>query len=433
MKDFLRYLNKNHVIAIVLQILLCTGIYLLRENTVLPAQAVAYVNLTAGCVLVILLYQGARKRIFRWTYVLCLLTAMFVFNRFYDETAFAETFHVALHHFLLAAGAIVGVVIAYPYLRRVAQALSAALGRWAQRAAEEEVLRRAELAQKEQRRAQTGGPRAPVPSYRGAPQKTHADGSRQENERGPNAAQGEQTVDTQGQGHELTPFDQAGDPHPLFVLIVFILLLALAGLMIFAGYSAQGSALFEKLTSVNLLTAIFSVAAFFLMMVFCAGLIVALIIEWSRILSDIFHSRRTGGWYFLYAFGLFLISWFIYNRFSLDMDNVLDILVDGKLFTPPLLFSVLVPIFLIFTENIISFIRKPHEALQQYGVQILKIAEQIVQSLLNFIQFVTGDYLTTIIELTEEDEDSDTGETPLANKGTEPTTGESEEKNDDAK
>ena len=83
-----------------------------------------------------------------------------------------------------------------------------------------------------------------------------------------------------------------------------------------------------------------------------------------------------------------------------------DLLVNVKLFTFPLILSVLIPVFLIFAENIVTFLKQNEDArdvLDTCKDKTIKIAENIVDALLTFVEFVTSDYLKTMIDLTKEE------------------------------
>lgn len=77
------------------------------------------------------------------------------------------------------------------------------------------------------------------------------------------------------------------------------------------------------------------------------------------------------------------------------------------MFTFPLVLSILIPIFIIFAENIIEFTtsnKRIKKALKKCGKQTIRISKGIVQSLLDFIELATKDFLSLVIEITKADE-----------------------------
>lgn len=142
-------------------------------------------------------------------------------------------------------------------------------------------------------------------------------------------------------------------------------------------------------------------------MVFVVGMTVSLVIKWFQIICEIIMKQNKGNFYFLYAIGLFLVSQYIYTNYQITTDDFADILLTGKLFTFPLILSVIIPMFLVFTENIITFTKENQQVkdiLNKFVDKTLGIVKGSFNALLLFIEFVTKDYLTTLIDLTSNDD-----------------------------
>ena len=100
-------------------------------------ETVAYVNLTATCICLWMLYNAARKKHIRWRYLIGVLLAAFVFNRFYDEEAFLNQFHFKLIYFVAVISIISFLVIIYPYIKTIILKISLLLEKWVERREEE--------------------------------------------------------------------------------------------------------------------------------------------------------------------------------------------------------------------------------------------------------------------------------------------------------
>lgn len=133
MKKLIEYLNNNKIISIILIGVFCSVLFIVRENMEFQQETVAYVNLTATCICLWMLYNAARKKHIRWRYLIGVLLAAFVFNRFYDEEAFLNQFHFKLIYFVAVISIISFLVIIYPYIKTMILKISLLLEKWVER------------------------------------------------------------------------------------------------------------------------------------------------------------------------------------------------------------------------------------------------------------------------------------------------------------
>ena len=184
----------------------------------------------------------------------------------------------------------------------------------------------------------------------------------------------------------------------VFIMILFVLLIV---------WSINKPVdIMENINIRNLPTIILSLAVLIMFVAFCSGITISLIIKWIQIIVAVLKNQHQGELYFVYACALFFFSQYIFINYPYTTDDVADLLVNGKLFTFPLILSVLIPVFLIFAENIVTFLKQNEDArdvLDTCKDKTIKIAENIVDALLTFVEFVTSDYLKTMIDLTKEE------------------------------
>lgn len=380
MKDLFEYLKKSNVIVTVLILLFCSVTYALRENVEFQEQTIEYINLAAIGILMVMVYTAVRKRFIRWSYIVCVLLMIFVFNRFYDKTSFEKIFPFNRQFFFVAVGIVSIIAIFYPFIKDFLQKIKSPLERWVEH--REGVEKQG---QHSRRRKRAFG------KYKNSTEMA-------DEASGDGGVHG--SDEAESKRHEKNSIVNIA----LFFLVLMTLIIV-SGFLLFVVSSTQVSSVIEKMTSENMLTVILSFIVSFLLIVFFVGIIVSLLIKWVRIIIDIIKERRKGETYFILAICLFIISQYIFSVYPHSTDDVADILINGELFTFPLILCILIPVFLIFAENIASYSQSNDRIKKEWKIckdKAIDIASGIILSLLNFIQFVTSDYLRDIIELTEE-------------------------------
>lgn len=398
MKKFIEYLSKNNIISIIVTGIFCSVIYVLRENIEFRKVTVNYINLAAICLLLWMFYNAARKIYTRWRYIVCLLFAIFVFNRFYDEEVFLHVFHFDLINFVTAVGVIGLLVVFYPFIKRFfvwsAMKISALFEKWVERREmdeEEHKIRIKERSVKNKKKNNT----KTKERVSGVSDGTFHD----LDEGSPDKKEPSETKINKNKS-------QNGIASIISVVAFIAIFVALTGI-VFGSSSSQVMNIMEKATSSNRMNAILSVVVIMLLLVFATGIIVSLVIKWGQIVIGISRNQQKQEMYFVFACCLFLVSQHILTNYSFTTDDLANLLLGGKLFTFPLILSILIPIFIIFAENIIDFAtnnRKIKKALEKCGKQTIRIAKGIIQSLLDFIELVTKDFLSMVLEIAKEDE-----------------------------
>ena len=412
MKDFLKYLKDNRVLVTAFQIILCSIIYWFRENRYITPQTIVYINLIAAFVLVLLFYQASRKNHIRWSYILCVLSTLFIFNRLYDKTVFIAMFHFEQTYFFVAFGVISVFVVTYPYLKRFVKSFNAVLskflGSWANDQAKQDEQHQQEAKKRQQKAEQKRAAQQSATKFDSTTgtSKTAVDTEMTENTSGGTTEGAESRGKSSDKNRRQVEKDSVNQPANVITLLS---LLAIMGVLLAPAFFNKGSDLVARITSENLLTVVLSLAATIMLLVFLSGLIVSLVAKWIQIVIDIKNNRSKGGVYFLYACGLFLVSQYIYTHYSPTLDDSANLLLDGRLFTFPLVLSILFPLFLIFTENLVmlfsSVTKKEESILGNCTNHMIEIVKNILNSLFVFIEFVTSDFLSTIIELAEENDE----------------------------
>lgn len=382
LKKFYQYLKDSNFIATVLIVVSCSITYALRENIEFKSQMITFVNLILLGIFSILCFNSSRKHYVQWSYILCNLSVLFVFNKLYDEIVFFEVFRFRLSIFIIILGVIVSIIVFYPFFKKFVKWISCLLEIWTTN----KINKKEKYRKKEEEQIET----------------VKNDLSNTKS-------------DEQIKSEEIKSVDETKDnvshrlgkiAHYLLYTIIFCGLLFITVFM-FLFATKQDSSIIEKITSENLLTVIISIVMTFVFLVFIAGILISLIVKWLQIIFQIITKQQKGDFYFIYAFCLFLISQYIFDNYSYTVDDFADLLLSGKFLTFPLVLSILIPVFLIFTESIIHYTNvneKIKNILKKYANKAWIIAEGIVDSLFAFIRFVTSDFITTIIDLTKEDE-----------------------------
>lgn len=414
MKKFFDYLKKNNITITLLIIFLCSITFLIAENVEFQSHFITYINLMAYGVLAVIFFYATRKHHIRWSVIICIFLLIFIFNRYYDESVFLNTFHFRLLYFFVVLAAIVVFAILYPFIKEMFMRLSDYLGEWTKYKSAKDEQRRKELEKRyknrKEKRAESRNAKEQFNSkLRGMDDtgKSHDIGEIEKSKElvREDVLEKNQLYENNLQKHQLS--NDNIQSHPILFTLVFIALLVSSVALLFVFYFVNASNFFINITSRNLPTVILSFVITFMMLVFVVGMIVSLFFKWTQIIIGIIKKQHKGEMYFVFACCLFLFSQYIFNNYSYTTDDFANLLLGGNLFTFPLILSILVPIFLIFAENIISFSTNNPEivdALNDCTKQTIKIARGIIKSLLTFIEFVTSDYLSSIIELTKEND-----------------------------
>lgn len=386
MKKFWLYLKDNNIITSILIIIFCTIVFILRENVDFQSQTIVYVNLILVGLFFLMLYNAVRKHYIRYKYILCIVFVLFVFNKYYNEEVFWKTFHFKALYFYIIIGFVAVIGILLPVIKNCLKRsfgwISNGLGEWTRKRLEEEKRSREKDEKKHVIKRKT------INTINEGEKEKRSDDSKIEKKYKKKIPYKKDVI--------------------LFILVFFVLFLTPIGLLVFS-VNEQSLNILERITYNNISTAVLSLAVTVVFLVFVTGIMVSLIIKWYQIIKDIICERHKGEMYFVYACGLFFVSQYVFSNYSYTTDDIADLLLSGKIFTFPLVLSILVPIFLIFAENIVAFTSKNPEIknkLKKSADRTINIANGIIDSLLTFIQFVTSDYLSTIIELSDEDDSS---------------------------
>lgn len=368
------FIRDNNIIEMIVVIALCSCIFFLRENINLKPQTVVYVNLIGSGVFLYILFLASRHYAIRCYYVVCILSILFVFNRFYDEIYFEKVFHFQLIYFVGMLFLLMFFVIIFPVLRKNFKKSSAVSknNKLVNTISKEDTIIFPEEIKKV---------------------------SIENNER--NIINEKSNLDNNDTSSEKSK--------KLYSLLFIAFTLVVFGLSI--GFiilitSSDNMKIMKKITSENLLSVMTSFIALLILLFFTSGMLISLLVKWFQIIIGIIKNQHEGEIYFLFAFGLALISQFVFPNETYTGDDIADFFLEGKIFTFPLVLSILIPVFLIFAENIVSFTKNNkeiHSALIECEHQTIKIAKGIVKSLLNFIEFATSDYLGTLIDFTKDD------------------------------
>ena len=327
------------------------------------------------------------------------LLAAFVFNRFYDEEAFLNQFHFKLIYFVAVISIICFLVIIYPYIKTIILKISLLLEKWVERReAEKEDYR---IRQEEQNK-------------KNEEKKKGKDRKREKRKREI------QEIGTAEMDADVSGYTESGDLQDIgkpdgrkgsildvVFILAFIATFVCLACIVFLGAPAQATKITERITSDNWMNLLLSLATILILLVFVTGIMVSLAIKWMQIIKGIVRNQHKREMYFVFACGLFLLSQQIFTSYSFTTDDVANLILSGKLFTFPLVLSILIPIFIIFAENIIEFTtsnKKIKKALKKCGKQTIRISKGIVQSLLDFIELATKDFLSLVIEITKADE-----------------------------
>ena len=354
-------LYENIIFLAIIQIILCTSTYFLVENVVFEPQTVTFINLAAACIIMLLVYNALQKDYLKLRPIVCFLLLMFVFNRLYDKAVFFAIFHFDLIYFLIFVGVVIFVGILLLFIKKYLMHF------------ENNTLEDVDI---EDSSENTGAPEQDTSS--GARKMSHVHNPKKVN---------------------------SSTKQQFFLGFFLILLVFIAGAFLFCITSESN--VLDLFSSENPQNILLSLSGTFFLIIFATGMITAIGIKWIKVIVSMIRAGHEGDTYFLVACGLFLFSQYVFTNYPITIDNVADFFIEGKLFSFPLILSILIPVFAIFAENLIRVTSKNEfikEDLDKCAKMTAKIATGIVKSLLTFIKFVTRDYLCSIIKLTKEDE-----------------------------
>lgn len=381
MKVSIQYLKNHNVFVTFLIIILCSITYLIRKNIDFTTQSITYINLTIISVFIVVLYNAVRRHYIVWRYVVCLFMLFFVFNRYYDDKIFFKTFHFKLLYFWIGVSLVVIIAIFYPYLNKFFIQIVEFFNEWGRQIekTDEDYL------PEYQKRNNLGG------IFMG-----------NESDIAENRKYNGNTVEKPDKGYKNTI--------TILYLFIFIIQLILPIVLFFVSSSSAFIEIMKKINSKNFPTIILSFIEIIILLVFATGLIVSLFTKWCQIIHGIVMNQQKGEKYFVLACSLLLVSQYILKNHPYSTDDFANLLLDGKLFTFPLILLILIPIFLIFAENIKAFTKRNElieNTIKNCANRTIEIGTSIIDSLLTFIEFVTSDFLSSIIDITKEDEEGD--------------------------
>ena len=274
MKKLIEYLNNNKIISIILIGVFCSVLFIVRENMEFQQETVAYVNLTATCICLWMLYNAARKKHIRWRYLIGVLLAAFVFNRFYDEEAFLNQFHFKLIYFVAVISIISFLVIIYPYIKTMILKISLLLEKWVERReAEKEDYR---IRQEEQNK-------------KNEEKKKGKDRKREKRKREI------QEIGTAEMDADVSGYTESGDLQDIgkpdgrkgsildvVFILAFIATFVCLACIVFLGAPAQATKITERITSDNWMNLLLSLVTILILLVFVIGIMVSLAIKWMQ-------------------------------------------------------------------------------------------------------------------------------------------------------
>lgn len=388
MRKYFKYMKDNNIFAMLYIILICLMVYFLRNNVKFDSQEITLINILAICFIMLILSNAIKKHYIRWRNLICILLSIFIFNHLYDQTVFKNVFHFELLYFLIGVFSITFLIIIFPIIKDFFKKFANFLENWALKKVKDErknsKWKKNNINVKQQEIKQNKPIEINNIELNQSPDPENHENTKMEEE----------------------PYNRKASLNPFWSGIIFIVLFISSSLLLYVTFSSQTENIITKITSENMLNTVLTFFVILISLFFVTGIIFSIIIKWVQIISQIITNQHKGEIYFVLACCLFIFSQYVFTHYSFTTDDLADFILNGKLFTFPLILSILIPVFLIFAENIISFSKTNKtvkKALKESADQSIRIASGIVSSLLTFIEFVTSDYLTSIIELTKED------------------------------
>ena len=400
MRQIWYYIKKNRIHLMAFIIIICSVTYVLQENNIFGSQTVTYLNFVLVGILIMWIHNIVNMTCSDKWVVICILLELSVLNRLYDEIIFQEIFHFKQQTFVIVGIAIALIFNFYPiFKRKIIEMRREKLSTNNSDSTYNQSIIRRDLSQTEDIQYKYLAKKRNKKSVDA--KAIDASNIIEQNDTLRHATENKIDKILKIIEKKLTWF---------LIMCIFIILPVIMIWIIFS-VNANGiidvKKIFEGFTLQNFMNIIVSLAITFMFMVFVVGMTVSLVIKWFQIICEIIMKQNKGNFYFLYAIGLFLVSQYIYTNYQITTDDFADILLTGKLFTFPLILSVIIPMFLVFTENIITFTKENQQVkdiLNKFVDKTLGIVKGSFNALLLFIEFVTKDYLTTLIDLTSNDD-----------------------------
>lgn len=387
-------INRNGWLPPMVSIIICVVAYWQLQNRELSSQLLNLINLFFLISEIFFAFRWIRKKQSTECWVYCVLMLTVIFNRLYEPDVFQNLFHIPFSY------AVIGVVgygvlrVAGYYIFKIMKGAADI----AKEAADGWIT-----AENEKR---AGGVAVKHDSQRDSfYQKRSGDKAENDKERGKSIER--------GNGHVL-----------IFLILISLVIPIVCGkiiitsLPLFIETYAKETEPSAIMSFINMGVAIFTTIVIVLIMwAAFLGLLIEIWFAGVHLWEDLkssFNDKNKMSSLTIKLFvhtiivGIICIYWYSNNSFEVDDFN--DLLLNGRIFIYPIAIAVIMPVYLL----LVNWITNPNnikQLLEGEGEeneikQLLKdISIGTITTLLNFIKFVTKDFLTAIQNLVWEDEE----------------------------
>lgn len=170
---------------------------------------------------------------------------------------------------------------------------------------------------------------------------------------------------------------------------------------------------YEEIEAEHILRNVNMLIPFALIGLLATIVIFILLCTYSKLVRVMIHILKGEDSPTIYVLGILLVSLFVSKSGYFSQDQILNFFTEGNFFSFPIVAVIIYPFF-VLSANTLNQLLKDHRVYQKMldaasalAKKVLKIVYDIMDSTIRLIQFVTSDFLGSmlaIIEATEEEE-----------------------------
>lgn len=414
-----KYLNKSFWFRPTLVTLICVTAFSLSKDRTFSSHIIIAINLFFLICGLFLLFQLIQKKHNVECWIYCVLILAITMNKLYDPSVFSMRFHFSYIYGWVVIVIFGMIRIAGDYILRIlkstADIVGAAAEGWAM--ADDEKKRRHEI-EKKQRDAERTRNNSVQAS------KKYANMFQEKTQKNEASTGIPETKDYAGRGilPELPPGDRI-----IFIVLLLVSLIipVICGSIFlsnlspyFEAYSSDTD--FKTITALlNLSFSVFTMLIFLLIMwaVFL-GILLEIWFCGRKLLSELNASlvKNEAETSFpikllIHTIAVIIICIYLSNNKMLTSDELNNLLTDGRLIVYPVAIAVVIPVYFVLVDwitnksNWTGFMKS--DRVKEIKKLLLEISVGSIMTLLNFIKFVTNDFLMSIQELAIEEEEKE--------------------------
>lgn len=374
--------------------------YLIRKDMIISDNAITMINIGIGLFLLLIFYQTIKDRkfpIFRSSFIVLF---GFITNQFYISEKFYTEFHIELKEAYMY-GAVIGIlcIIVPIFLKIIKKILKFIVDIIIYCIEQEQEKKRKE---KENQKNDAGKRKRKLKEMVMLLLTKEETQTKDVNTSNGQEHTGVISIPTEPQKstNDTPENEKKKSNRERIAFWVILLIMIIAPIVLIFTYLKGVS--FPKVENIELINMLIPLMLVIICIIIVCAMELGVIFKLAHTLVDMFFNRNRRNYYYIYVGVFLLISAYISNEHDYTMDDVINTIAEGNIFSFPLILIIVLPIFLIFMESIWGYFET--EKIKKEIVNLIgEMALGIVMSLLKYVSFVTSDFLSSIVDIVEED------------------------------